>query len=140
MKNEQQGPESRSIVELSCDEARDFLLRHENYCKIDLPLYFNFDFLIRNVNQILESNRLAGLRKHLAHKFEGVNHLMLNNKDGRFAWRPMEFVHPALYVSLVNTMTEQEYWEQILQRFQKFASDSRIQCLSLPVESLTKRK
>ncbi len=138
MKKEQQRPECRSIVELSCDEARDFLLRHENYCKIDLPLYFNFDFLIRNVYQILESNRLAGLRKHLAHKIEGVNHLMFNNKDGRFAWRPMEFVHPALYVSLVNTMTEQENWEQILQRFQKFAGDSRIQCLSLPAESLTK--
>ena len=138
MSNEQQGPANRSIIELSSDEARAFFLRHENYCKIDLPLYFNFDCMIRNVNQILECKPLPGLRRHLPHKFEGVNHLMLNNKDGRYAWRPMEFVHPALYVSLVNTMTEQEYWEQILQRFQKFAHDSRIQCLSLPVESKTK--
>ena len=138
MKKDQQGPESRSIIELSSDEARDFLFRHENYCKIDLPLYFNFDCLIRNVNQILESNCLSGMRKQSPHTLDCVNYSMLNNKDGRYAWRPLEIVHPALYISLVNKMTEQDYWEQILQQFQEFACDSRIQCLSLPVELLTK--
>ena len=136
MRGEQQEPTSRSIIELSSDEAQAFFLRHENYCKIDLPLYFNFDCVIGNVNQILECKPLPGLRKKSPNSFEGVNHLLLNNKDGRYAWRPMEFVHPALYVSLVNKVTEHEYWAQILQRFQKFARDPRIQCLSLPVESL----
>ena len=83
-------------------------------------------------------NPFQGCVEIYRHRFEDVNHFMLNNKDGRYAWRRMEFVHPALYVSLVHTMTEQENWDQILQRFQEFASDTRIQCLSLPVESMTK--
>ena len=39
-------------------------------------------------------------------KFDDVDHLIHDNKDGRYAWRPMELTYPgSLYVSLVNSMT-----------------------------------
>ncbi len=49
-------------------------------------------------------------------------------------------MHPALYVSLVTNITQPEHWKLIKQRFRNFASDSRIQCLSIPVESATREK
>ena len=51
----QHGLERSSIVDLSSDEAREFLLRHDSYCTFDLPQYFNFDCLISKVGQILKS-------------------------------------------------------------------------------------
>ena len=52
----------------------------------------------------------------------------------------MELIHPALYVSLVNNITEQNHWEQICNRFCCFRSNPKVKCLSLPVESLTDEK
>jgi hypothetical protein len=39
----------RSIVDLSYDEARQFLLKAESYCSLELPPYINFDDLINGV-------------------------------------------------------------------------------------------
>jgi hypothetical protein len=33
----------RSILDLTCDEARLFFLKQESYCSIDLPPYFHFN-------------------------------------------------------------------------------------------------
>lgn len=62
---------------------------------------------------------------------------MMNNKDGKYAWRPMQLIHPVLYVSLVHKITEQSNWQLICDRFEKFVANKHIICLSLPVESLS---
>ena len=54
-----------------------------------------------------------------------------------YAWRPIELIHPVLYASLVRYVTQEEHWKTICTRFSEFASIPRLQCLSLPVESLT---
>lgn len=86
---------------------------------------------------MLKGKNLSGLQSQKPRFFENVNHLILNNKDGRHAWRPLQLVHPVLYVSLVNRITEKDHWELICSRFAEFASNKKIKCLSLPVESLT---
>ena len=130
----------RSIIKLSHKEARKFLLKGESYCEIDLPSYFQFTGLIKGVAKVLKGKRLSDLRSGSPQYFDNVNHLVMNNKDGMYAWRPLELIHPALYVSLVNIITEKDNWKQIIKRFRRFGRNPKIRCLSLPVESLTKQK
>lgn len=64
-----------------------------------------------------------------------MNYTFLNNKDGKFAWRPFQLIHPALYVSLVHNITEEPNWNTIVARFGQFASNPKIKCYSIPLES-----
>ena len=132
--------ERRSLIELSNVEARDFLLGHDSYCKISLPPYFTFDSLLSEVAQVLKEKRFSDLRCQPPRSLDDVNHLILNNKDGRYAWRPLELAHPALYTSLVNELTEEGNWRKICETFRGIARDSRIRCMSLPVKSLSTEK
>ena len=131
--------QTRSIIELSGDEARAFLLKGESYCNFNLPLYFQFNDLLGCVAKVLEGKHLSELASG-SRTADGVNHIILNNKDGRYAWRPLELIHPALYVSLVNIITEQDHWNLIRGRFSRFGDNDRIKCLGLAVESMTDEK
>lgn len=135
-------PRSHSILEMSCDEARAFLLKQESYCHLDMPPYFQFNGLLDGVAEVLDGKRLSDFQSNSQSPkdFDDVDHLILNNKDGQYAWRPIEIIHPALYVSLVNRITETDHWNQILERFDGFSNNDKIKCLSLPVESLTEEK
>ena len=132
--------ESQSINEMSCNEARDFLLKHKSYYSNDLPTYYQFGDVLKGVERELQGKNLPDLWHRKPRNHVNVNHLMLDNKDGRYAWRPLELIHPALYVSLVKKMTEEASWQTIRQRLGEFASNSKIRCLSIPVESLTEEK
>jgi len=70
----------------------------------------------------------------------GVNYTIYSNKDGRFAWRPFQLIHPANYVDLVDALTEPKAWAQVQARFSDFAGDPAIRCLSIPQKSLTRKK
>lgn len=129
---------SRSILELSSDEARTFLLKKESYCNFDLPPYFDFSIILEAVAGILNGNALGrDVQCQSPRDFDDVNHTVLNNKDGRHAWRPFQLIHPALYVSLVNQITSSDHWKTIKNRFGQFSANKKISCLSVPVESLT---
>ena len=130
----------RSIIELSCDEARRFLLKQESYCTISLPAYFQFNELLSDTAKVLEEKHLSGFWSSSPRTRDRVNHVVLNNKDGRFAWRPLELIHPALYVSLVHNITEPHHWKLIAHRFHQFGENPGIKCLSLPVESMKDEK
>ena len=69
-----------------------------------------------------------------------MNYTIYSNKDGRYAWRPFQLIHPAIYVDLVNRVTTPATWTRIKERFAEFSNDRKIQCLSIPQESLTKRR
>jgi len=133
-------PRSRSILELSSDEAREFFLKEKSYSNIGLPPYFLFNDLLTEVSKALDGKSLSDCQEKSPRDFESVNHLILNNKDGRHAWRPLQLVHPALYVSLVKRITEEYHWKLICDRFAEFAKNDKLKCLSLPIESLTDEK
>ena len=127
----------RSLIDLTAEEARAFLLKQESYCTIDLPSYFQFDNLLEDVAKLLEGKNLSDCIATPPNALDGVNHVILNNKDGKYAWRPLELIHPVLYVSLVNKITQSDRWEMICNRFKAFTENTNIICMSLPVESLT---
>ena len=135
--NEDDEQKARAIVELSSDEARAFFLKHESYFTTQLPPYFQFSDFLSEVSSVLEGKQLSGLCHLSPRRFDKVNHTILTNKDGRFAWRPLELIHPAIYVSLIHNITENTQWQLICDRFKQFQRTENIRCMSLPIESLT---
>jgi hypothetical protein len=124
---------------LDAEAARAFFLKPESYCSIDLPPYFAFGPLLEQVYELLVKKSLARL-KLKPRSCEGVNYTIYSNKDGRYAWRPLQLIHPVLYVHLVNVLTQKNAWSEIKSRFEEFAKNRNIRCLSIPQQSLTKRK
>lgn len=127
------------VLRMDHKQARDFFLKQDSYCALDLPPYYDFSSLLSRVANELQEKNLCGLASSKPRDHEKVNHTILNNKDGRHAWRPFQLIHPALYVSLVSHITENANWTLIQERFHAYANCSNITCLSLPAESLSHR-
>jgi hypothetical protein len=132
--------DEQSVLDMTSTEAREFLLKPESYCNIDFPPYFRFSRMLSNVSRVVGRADLRGMQKQNPRGCDGVNYPLLTNKDGRHAWRPLQLIHPALYVSLVNHITAKTHWKAIRARFSEFQSLSNFRCLSIPVRSRTTRK
>ncbi|MEI6322761.1 MAG: RNA-directed DNA polymerase [bacterium] len=130
---------ARSILQMTATQARAFLLKPESYCGIDLPVYFTFARVLSSVTKELSGKALSSMSSK-PRDHEGVNYSMLSNKDGRHAWRPLQLVHPALYVSLVQKLTEPVHWKVIRDRFREFQKSANLKCLSIPIEASTSQK
>jgi RNA-directed DNA polymerase len=124
---------------MTAKQARAFFLKPESYCRVDLPRYFDFGRVLRPVAKFLETTALSSASSK-PHDHEGVNYTIYSNKVGRYAWRPFQVIHPALYISLTKQITEPAAWNHFKARFASFANDARIRCLSIPLASLTGRK
>jgi len=133
------GTTGPSVLDLSDREARAFFLKPESYCNVDLPPYFNFGPILRKVEEFLAKKPFDKL-KLKPKDCEGVNYTFYSNKDGRYAWRPFQLIHPVLYVHLVNILTHADAWSEIKSRFAEFAKNPKIRCLSIPQVSQTRRK
>lgn len=72
-------------------------------------------------------------------KLDDVNYLIYANKDGKLSWRPLQIIHPLVYVALVHEITKENNWEKLKNRFKKFQRNEKINCLSIPVQSENKQ-
>ena len=146
MKKENQEKRSNSVnrrfvLEMINSEARKFFLKNESYCDLNLPAYFRFDKLLNEIAYTIEGKKISDFFcDKQVKKCDDVNHVLFNNKDGKYAWRPIALIHPFIYVSLVNVITEEKAWEHIREVFRRHRKHSLIQCCSLPVEKLSKKK
>lgn len=136
----------KRITGLNHTEARQYFLKEECYYNFDLPKYFNFQSLLDQVSANIAGGQLsdflsmytnaAGKQKqNLPCDFENVNYKFLNNKDGKYAWRPFQLIHPILYVHLVHKITDESNWNMITTRFAEFGNNPNIICCSIPVKS-----
>ncbi len=126
----------KKVLELTSAEAKDFFLKEESYCSIDLPPYFSFQNLLTALSQ---NNTIRNITLNDAKKLDDVNYKFLTNKDGKYAWRSLQLINPAIYINLVNKITEQSNWNIIVERFKKFQSNHKIKCCSIPVTSEDKQ-
>ena len=134
---------SQCVLELTHDEAREHFLKGESYCTIGLPKYFTFNGILSFLDEKMTNgaddpfskirNKENGPRN-----VENVNHTILSNKDGKYAWRPLQIINPVLYVELVHRITCEKNWETLRRRFKAFSEHTTIECLSLPIKSLGK--
>lgn len=128
----------KKLVDLSHTKAKDYFLKGSSYFTSDLPPYLSFEPLISEVAIELNEGYYPDLQDstqkiHPQH-FDDVNYLLLSNKDGRFDWRPIELIHPLIYVSLVNLICKDENWHTITDRWSSFQSGT-VDCCSCPVLS-----
>lgn len=124
----------RTVLDLNYQDAKAFFLKKECYCSFELPEYICFETLLQALDKELSDKILQESTSGLKPKdVEGVNYTLLNNKDGKFAWRPFQFIHPALYVFLVQEITKEENWNWIKVRFEAFYANGKIECHSVPV-------
>jgi hypothetical protein len=127
---------------MSAKEARSFFLKSDSYCNIDLPNYINFQNSIDLLSKKIANKQIDKIYKNKKNKpsnYENINHTLLSNKDGRFSWRPLKLIHPALYVLLVHQMTNSNNWLLLKNRLNKISKkiNSHIECKSLPRISLS---
>ncbi|WP_220492686.1 RNA-directed DNA polymerase [Shewanella sp. SG41-3] len=122
------------IINMTAEEASEFLLKHESYCNFPLPPYFDFSpiLLATKVGLDAKQNGLNDIGLKKASDFDNVNYILQTNKDGHYAWRPFQLIHPALYVHLVSKITEDENWNLIKDRFEYFNSNEKICIASIP--------
>ncbi|MCW1833085.1 RNA-directed DNA polymerase [Pantoea ananatis] len=125
------------ITDMTANDARDYFLKNNSYCSFSLPIYFNFEPLLKAISDALnqKNNGINDIGYKYACNYEGVNYTLQTNKDGHYSWRPLELIHPAIYVHLVHKMTEEDEWALLLKRFRKFQANKKIVCVSLPRES-----
>ncbi len=130
----------KSIIELDEIEAREFFLKEKNYVNFDLPTYFSFQNLLNLLDKQLSGKKLSDYRTTNPRDFDDINYYILNNKDGKYAWRPFQIINPAIYVSLVQCITDKDNWELIQKRFLNYQENDRIECHSLPMVSGSEEK
>lgn len=137
---------SNSILNLSPVEAKDFFLKSASYYNMELPKYFDFGPLLLNLDNKIGNKLLCDLvesdrKKRIYPRYcEGVNHMLLINKDALYEWRPLQFIHPILYVLLVNEITQDEHWNFLKKRFQEFSQNKNICNAGIPVASVSSEK
>lgn len=126
----------KNLIDLSCDEAKEHFLKGSSYFNGDFPEYISFEPILRGVSMVLGGGAYSDFTNSTVHPkhLMGVNYSFVANKDGRFAWRPYELMHPVLYVSLVNLLCTETNWPFVVDRLKSFQNGA-VTCCSLPMVS-----
>ena len=120
----------------------DYFLQSSNYTTIAFPIYFSFDNIIdfvktkigsKNFNTCLKDN------KKQPSQYDKVSYHLLMNKDGRYAYRPLQLVNPYLYYFLVREITKPSNWCFLQKRFEDFKNENS-EVLSIPLIKGSKDK
>lgn len=123
-----------TILKLTALEVRNYFLQSSKFCTIDLPKYFDFQSLLNQLDILMGKNaKLIDIQDSKPNDYDDINYKFLTNKDGNFAWRPLQVINPAVYICLLNRITE--HWEYIKSKFGEFQSNPNIKCYSIPLVS-----
>ena len=125
------------LIELSHIKAKDHFMKETSYFNLDLPEYIGFKDLLLSIDEVIgDKNYLDFMGATKPFELKDVNYSLTANKDGRFAWRNFEIIHPLIYVSLVNTICQKDNWK-LIQEIGKNKNNLKIECCSAPVHSGT---
>lgn len=125
----------KRLIDLSNEEAKAHFLKGSSYFNGDMPRYISFEPMLADVAGVLNGGTFNQFKATNPAELPDVNYNFIANKDGKFAWRPYELMHPAIYVSLVNVICEKDNWALIKSRIAEF-EEGVIDCCSAPVMSV----
>lgn len=120
----------KTILDLTPQEACNFFMRQDIYNNIPLPKYFNFSSVLDTAAHHLQIDTYDFKK---ASQYENTNYKIFDNKDGLYAWRPLQLLNPIIYVDLVNKITTPQNWKVIIERFEQFRKCKSIECSSIPI-------
>ena len=128
------------VTELSNVKAKRLFMEPQSYGSTELPAYFDFSHVLSVAEKSLSHHPLTSDLIRAACDREDVNYTLIDNKDGKYSWRPLQFIHPYLYAELVHTITTKGHWDELVGRFSDFSKLERIRCASIPVVKDRKEK
>ena len=130
----------KNILDLSAKEVKYFFLKSENYCTLMLPRYIKFQPLLNALDIFLKDKKRGNYIGKLKPKeIENLNNIIYHSKDGHYQWRPLQIIHPILYLELLNIICEDSNWNTIKQRFASFQGNPKICCTSIPIQSTSSK-
>lgn len=130
---------TKRLIDLTAQEAKAHFLKGSSYFNGDFPDYISFEPILKDVSEVLADGHFSAHKSSAPDLLSDVNYSFVANKDGRFAWRPYELMHPAVYVSLVNLLCSDDGWKLLTERMAKFEK-SVVTCCSAPVASTDHQK
>ena len=79
-------------------EAKQFFLKTSSFFSTSLPNYIDLSVGIEKAVDLLKNKPFTELVRHKRSLSEAVdvNHRILANKDGNYAWRPLQILHLSL--------------------------------------------
>ena len=126
------------------ERAKKYFMKSTSYFSLELPKYFDFTDLLRKIDKKIQEKNLSDFYKNAKlmspDKYDDVNYKFYHNKDGKYAWRMFQLIHPAIYVYLVNMITSEDSWNFVKNKFNDFKQNINIICCSDLVESSSKDK
>lgn len=153
--------EQTPITDMSAKQAKAYFRKPESYVNFSLPPYVSFNEVLKVSSEIVKGKEIRDIcigedeinnagkennqgtksnseksRPAYPSRFPDVNCTILSNKNGNFAWRPLQIIHPVLYCELVNYITQDKNWKE-LQKFFQQRGKSKVDCISIPLESNT---
>lgn len=117
-----------NIFSLECEQAKEFLLKHESYFDVNLPLYLSNKSLFENLAKIKDFN-IDYQDLDLSEKLH--IHLYQIKADG--TPRPLTLINPVLYYDFICHLTSNEHWDNIKRAFKFYENQKGIYCSSLPI-------
>lgn len=133
--------EEKCVLDMTSMEARAFFLKSSSYFSGNLPTYFDFTSILNEVSKIMDGKKLNDVWYRKPGNYRNVNRKIIMNKDGKYAWRQLQIIHPFIYVDLVNLITEEKNWNLVRKLFSEFdntSNASKIRCISIPKQSKSK--
>ena len=127
----------KSVLDMTNSEAKAFFMKSKSYCSLPLPPYINFENLLDEISNKMNSYQNFNDPLDNPRKFDDINYkIYINKKESKYTWRQIKIIHPVLYIKLVNLITETDNWNIIVERFKIFQSNKNIKCLSIPNEKI----
>ncbi len=119
------------IFQKNFEEAKVFFLQDFSYCNLNLPSYFKFGKILKQIdknfqNKILRSNEIKKAKEK-----RDINYKIYDKKN-KNDYRKFQLIHPFLYVSLVNLITNEVNWKEIQKLFFEESLEN-IKCESVPL-------
>lgn len=130
------------IIDLDAADAKAYLEKPECYFRSDFPPYISFEEILKDTAMAMGGQAYTTFQKakpERAVDMTGINYELLSTKDGRFAWRPFELVHPAIYLTLVQILCKPDNWKLLQDRLKELHSGV-VECTSFPLVSDEKDK
>lgn len=124
---------AKNVLSLSSEEAFDFFMKSEQFHSFELPEYFDFEKVLDFVKQTIGDNKYENcLTSIMPDELENVNLDILQNKDGRYAVRPLILANPYLYYFLVRELCCPPGWDVVQQCFNNYTVPHITSC-ALPI-------
>lgn len=127
------------LTDMDWLQAREFLLHKESYVAPNYPVYYNFNYLLNYAEQLLGFDTLESVKGIVIDTkysdISDINYTIQFNKS-KDAYRPNVIIHPLLYVDLVNLLTNQNHWEELMIRYKALDGQAgpHILCNSIPFD------